>query len=174
MTPGPASRIVTVLPRRRPTPIAPPIAITELWRGASLRFSPSSVDSGAASVDSVMRFAARQRRGRWGRSVSFCPETTGSRAQHTARKKELPRVLPPPAFGRFNPSDVLFVRQRDGFVLASWIRSACIYRVGLGPEVSQHVVAGSRLPLVPQRRQVHRRDDDPLAGSGRRLRPPPT
>ena len=43
MTPGPASRIVTVLPRNSPTPIALPIAIMAIWRGTSARFRPSSV-----------------------------------------------------------------------------------------------------------------------------------
>src|SRR5437868_3738697 len=43
ITPGPASRIVTVLPRNSPTPIALPIAIMAIWRGTSARFRPSSV-----------------------------------------------------------------------------------------------------------------------------------
>src|SRR5471032_2885375 len=42
MTPGPASRIVTVLPRKSPTPMALPMAIMAIWRGTSARFSPSS------------------------------------------------------------------------------------------------------------------------------------
>src|SRR6185369_9641029 len=54
ITPGPASRIVTVLPRNRPTQIAPPIAIIAIWRGTSLRLSPSSVGRGAGSAERVM------------------------------------------------------------------------------------------------------------------------
>src|SRR5438034_2154003 len=51
MTPGPASRIVTVLPRKRPTPIALPIAIIVSWRDVSCRCSPSSVEvAGTARV----------------------------------------------------------------------------------------------------------------------------
>src|SRR5438874_4556002 len=44
ITPGPASAMVTLLPRKRPTPIAPPIAIIESWRELSRRWRS---DSGA-------------------------------------------------------------------------------------------------------------------------------
>ena len=54
MTPGPARPMVTVLPRNRPTPIALPIAIMVIWRGTSLRRSPSSLRSDADSAESVM------------------------------------------------------------------------------------------------------------------------
>src|SRR6186713_896024 len=54
MTPGPARRIVTVLPRNKPTPIAPPIAIIAIWRGTSLRRRPSSVAGAANSAGSVI------------------------------------------------------------------------------------------------------------------------
>src|ERR1700731_746288 len=37
ITPGPASRIVTLLPRNRPTPIAPPRASMVSWRWVSRR-----------------------------------------------------------------------------------------------------------------------------------------
>src|SRR5437762_8667567 len=50
MTPGPARRIVTALPSSSPTPIALPIAIMAIWRGTSLRFSPSFVDSVRSST----------------------------------------------------------------------------------------------------------------------------
>src|ERR1700733_6735721 len=46
MTPGPASRIVSELPRKSPTPIAPPIVIMVSWRCVRLRLSsggPSAV-----------------------------------------------------------------------------------------------------------------------------------
>src|SRR5271163_4882569 len=39
MTPGPARRIVTLLPKKRPTPIAPPMASMLSWRWVSLRRS---------------------------------------------------------------------------------------------------------------------------------------
>src|SRR5215472_2618274 len=39
MTPGPARRIVTLLPKKRPTPIAPPMASMVSCRWVSLRFS---------------------------------------------------------------------------------------------------------------------------------------
>jgi len=45
ITAGPARRIVTVLPRSRPTPIAPPSAIMAICRGTSRLFSPSSVEA---------------------------------------------------------------------------------------------------------------------------------
>src|SRR5690242_16283760 len=41
MTPGPASRIVTVLPRKRPTPMAPPMASMVSCLCVSLRRSSS-------------------------------------------------------------------------------------------------------------------------------------
>src|SRR5262245_55246900 len=50
MTPGPARPIVTVLPRTRPTPIGPPIAIIVIWRELSRRCSPSSVAGRGATV----------------------------------------------------------------------------------------------------------------------------
>src|SRR5215469_16738004 len=43
MTPGPARRIVTLLPKKRPTPIAPPMASMLSCRWVSLRLS--SADS---------------------------------------------------------------------------------------------------------------------------------
>src|SRR5216684_2853587 len=49
ITPGPASRMVTVLPSSSPTPIALPIAIMAIWRGTSFRFSPSSVATSIAA-----------------------------------------------------------------------------------------------------------------------------
>src|SRR5271169_5582229 len=39
MTPGPASRIVSELPRKSPTPIAPPIVIMVSWRCVRARLS---------------------------------------------------------------------------------------------------------------------------------------
>src|ERR1700735_2699504 len=39
MTPGPANRIVSELPRKSPTPIAPPIVIMVSWRCVRLRLS---------------------------------------------------------------------------------------------------------------------------------------
>src|ERR1700678_3167089 len=49
MTPGPASRIVRELPRKSPTPIAPPIVIMMSWRCVSLRLSSGELSAGADS-----------------------------------------------------------------------------------------------------------------------------
>src|SRR5271155_4504271 len=52
MTPGPARRIVTELPRNRPTPMAPPMVIMVSWRCVRLRLSsderPVAVSVGGA------------------------------------------------------------------------------------------------------------------------------
>ena len=37
LAPGPASRIVTLLPRNRPTPMAPPMATAPLWKAVRWR-----------------------------------------------------------------------------------------------------------------------------------------
>src|SRR5262245_8578128 len=50
MTPGPASSMVTLLPRNNPTPIAPPIAIIVSWRGLSLRRKPSLSEKEPSAV----------------------------------------------------------------------------------------------------------------------------
>src|SRR5262245_33412789 len=50
ITPGPARPIVTVLPRKRPTPIAPPIAIIVICRELRRRCRPSSVVGVGATV----------------------------------------------------------------------------------------------------------------------------
>src|SRR5579863_1555940 len=52
MTPGPARRIVTLLPRNRPTPIAPPMASIVSWRCVSLRRSSSA--SGRTAGESAL------------------------------------------------------------------------------------------------------------------------
>src|SRR5216683_5728481 len=64
MTAGPASRMVTLLPRNKPTPMAPPMAIMvsclwlkRRWRPPTSgvgRFSPASVASTAARCRSVI------------------------------------------------------------------------------------------------------------------------
>ena len=64
----------------------------------------------------------------------------------------------------------LLVRQRDAVFLSRGIRAAPVHRIGLGPQVRQHVVPDPRLPLVAERRDVDRRDDDPFARSRRRVR----
>src|SRR5580704_14861278 len=55
MTPGPASRMVTELPRKSPTPIAPPIVIMVSWRCVSLRFSSEELSDplAAASLEGI-------------------------------------------------------------------------------------------------------------------------
>src|SRR5581483_2477123 len=50
MTPGPASAMVTLLPRKRPTPIAPPMAIMVSWRELRRRWRSASA-AGAAAMD---------------------------------------------------------------------------------------------------------------------------
>src|ERR1700720_3325449 len=54
ITPGPASRTVTLLPRKRPTPMAPPIVIMLSWRCVSLRLS--SLPSGGALGELLIGF----------------------------------------------------------------------------------------------------------------------
>src|SRR5258708_6855418 len=53
MTPGPASRMVTVLPRKSPTPIAPPIVIIVSWRCVSARLSSGEFSGEAASFEAI-------------------------------------------------------------------------------------------------------------------------
>src|ERR1700739_3510737 len=53
MTPGPASRMVTELPRKSPTPIAPPMVIMVSWRCVSARLSSvefSRVRAGSKAI----------------------------------------------------------------------------------------------------------------------------
>src|ERR1700677_3410582 len=52
MTPGPASLIVRELPRKSPTPIAPPIVIMVSWRWVSLRLSSGELSVVFARADS--------------------------------------------------------------------------------------------------------------------------
>src|SRR5579859_1170321 len=58
MTPGPARRIVTLLPRNSPTPMAPPMASIVSWRCVSLRRS-SSTSGGVAGEPPLMDCGAR-------------------------------------------------------------------------------------------------------------------
>src|SRR5580698_1518649 len=51
MTPGPANRIVSELPRKSPTPIAPPIVIMVSWRCVRLRLSSKELSVGFAGAD---------------------------------------------------------------------------------------------------------------------------
>src|SRR5277367_1600713 len=53
MTPGPASRIVTELPRKSPTPIAPPMVIMVSWRCVSLRLSSWGTSAVFATGDAT-------------------------------------------------------------------------------------------------------------------------
>src|SRR5271170_7674762 len=53
MTPGPASRIVRELPRKSPTPIAPPIVIMVSWRCVSLRLSSGEPPVVFATADAA-------------------------------------------------------------------------------------------------------------------------
>src|SRR5579862_968884 len=64
MTPGPAMRTASELPRKSPVPIAPPIAIMPSWRVESWRdsCSPFSMLPGAASVARLIGFARTPRR----------------------------------------------------------------------------------------------------------------
>src|SRR5579859_1784903 len=62
MTPGPARRIVTLLPRNSPTPMAPPMASMVSWRCVSLRRS-SSVSGGLAVDPSPADFGECAGRG---------------------------------------------------------------------------------------------------------------
>src|SRR5580704_3396033 len=68
MTPGPAMRTASELPRKSPVPIAPPMAIILSWRNVSWRdsCSPFSIPSGAAStifrLHPFIRFAGTTRR----------------------------------------------------------------------------------------------------------------
>src|SRR5713226_4685414 len=55
MTPGPASSMVTLLPRKRPTPIAPPIAIIVSCREFNRRCSPSGSAVGVVVLASGCR-----------------------------------------------------------------------------------------------------------------------
>src|SRR5712692_10176490 len=50
MTPGPASCTVTLLPRKRPTPMAPPMAIMVSWRWFNWRCRPSVSSEAGAGV----------------------------------------------------------------------------------------------------------------------------
>src|SRR6267143_784019 len=52
MMPGPASSMVTLLPRNRPTPIAPPMAIIVSWREFSRRCSSPNSRGGVAVLTS--------------------------------------------------------------------------------------------------------------------------
>src|ERR1700733_10835947 len=54
MTPGPASRIVRELPRKSPTPIAPPIVIMVSWRCVSLRLGSEETPVVLATVDAAV------------------------------------------------------------------------------------------------------------------------
>src|SRR6202034_3224624 len=51
ITPGPASRMVMELPRKRPTPMAPPIVIMVSWRCVSLRLSSGELTVVFARAD---------------------------------------------------------------------------------------------------------------------------
>src|SRR6185437_12053924 len=53
ITPGPARRIVTLLPRNRPTPMAPPMASMVSWRCVRRRWS-ASISGGVAGEPSPM------------------------------------------------------------------------------------------------------------------------
>src|SRR5207237_8121742 len=44
-----------------------------------------------------------------------------------------------------------------------------IDRVGIGPEMREHVVAAALCPLVAERADINRRDNDPFAGTGTRF-----
>src|ERR1700676_3387533 len=55
MTAGPARRMVTLLPRNKPTPIAPPMAIMVSCLWPKRRWSPSASGTvGLASVNAVL------------------------------------------------------------------------------------------------------------------------
>src|SRR6266576_6744212 len=49
MTAGPARRIVTLLPKNKPTPMAPPMAIMVSWRWPRRRWRPSTSVVGGPS-----------------------------------------------------------------------------------------------------------------------------
>src|SRR5580658_8076384 len=67
MTPGPARRIVTLLPRNSPTPMAPPIASIVSCRCVSLRFS-SPASRGATYCEPSLEDCG----------VCLCRESEGS------------------------------------------------------------------------------------------------
>src|SRR4029077_4454829 len=54
MTAGPARRIVTLLPKNKPTPMAPPMAIMVSWRWPRRRWRPPTCTVGGLSPASVV------------------------------------------------------------------------------------------------------------------------
>src|SRR5579864_8862721 len=54
MTAGPARRIVTLLPKNKPTPIAPPMAIMVSWRWPRRRWRPSTSVVGGLLLASAL------------------------------------------------------------------------------------------------------------------------
>src|SRR5215469_5846276 len=58
MTPGPASLMVTELPRKSPTPIAPPMVIMVSWRCVSARLSWGELPAASAALGAIGSGAA--------------------------------------------------------------------------------------------------------------------
>src|ERR1700752_1972550 len=61
MTAGPARRIVTLLPKNRPTPMAPPMAIMVSWRCPRRRWRPSTSVVGGHLSASVLATVGPER-----------------------------------------------------------------------------------------------------------------
>src|SRR5215469_1719619 len=61
MTPGPASLMVTELPRKRPTPMAPPRAIMVSWRCVSARLSSEGPAGEWAALEAIDAVGAAAR-----------------------------------------------------------------------------------------------------------------
>src|SRR5437660_8776997 len=74
MTAGPARRIVTLLPKNKPTPMAPPIAIMVSWRWPRRRWRPSTSVVGGPSPASVLATI--------GRGTSVMAADTGAVEDH--------------------------------------------------------------------------------------------
>src|SRR3974377_503167 len=58
MPPGPASLMVTELPRNNPTPIAPPMVIMVTWRCVSARLSSGEPSGESAALEAIGSRAA--------------------------------------------------------------------------------------------------------------------
>jgi hypothetical protein len=61
MTAGPARRIVTLLPKNKPTPMAPPMAIMVSWRWLRRRWRPSTSVVGGLLPAGVLATIGRGR-----------------------------------------------------------------------------------------------------------------
>ena len=59
MTAGPARRMVTLLPKNKPTPMAPPMAIMVSWRWPRRRWRPSTSVVGGLLPASVLATIGR-------------------------------------------------------------------------------------------------------------------